>query len=89
MRHQYDEYLTPIQLVDWAKANLNIIKLNQDLTDQEIARLMRWVGMCTYDTIFMDGDKPRIGRIGIGNILSLTLIVFPKFYEEKGLSQYN
>ena len=83
------EYMTTEQLVDWAKANLNIAKLNQDLTDQEIARLMRWVGMSTYDTIFIDGDKPLIGRIGTGNMLSVTLMVFPDFYEEKGLSQYN
>ena len=89
MCHQYDDYLTPIQLIDWAKANLNVVKLNQDLTDQEIARLTRWVGMCTCDTIFIDGAKPRIGRIGTGNMLSVTLMVFPDFYEEKGLSQYN
>jgi hypothetical protein len=89
MCHEYDDYLTPIQLVDWAKANLDVVKLNKDLSDEEIARLMRWVGMCTYDTIFTEGDKPHLGRIGIGNILSVTLMVFPEFYQKKRLNQCN
>ena len=89
MPDEYDGYLTPTQLVDWAKANLNIMKLNQDLSDKEIARLMRWVGMCTYDTIFTDGDKPHMGRIGIGNMLSVTMVVFPEFYQKHELSQFD
>ena len=83
------EYLTPHQLLDWGKANLNIIKLNSDMTDEDIRRVIRWIGMCSYGTIFIDGDKPRLGRIGIGLMLSVTLMEFPEFYMRYELSQFN
>lgn len=35
------------------------------------------------------GDKPRLGRIGIGLMLSVTLIEFPEFYMQYELSQFN
>ena len=89
MTENLDEYLTPEQLLNWAKANLNIIKLNSDMTDDDIRRAIRWVGMCAVDTIFIDGDKPRIGRHGIGLMLSVTLMEFPEFYIRYELSQFN
>ena len=69
------------QLIDWAKANLNIIKLNSDMTDEDIRRAVRWIGMCAVDTVFVDGDKPILRRIGIGMMLSVTLLEFPEFYD--------
>jgi hypothetical protein len=84
-----DCYLTPAQIFGWAKANLSIIKLNEDLDEDEITRLMRWIGECSYDTIFIDGDKAHIGRHGIGLMLSVTLMEFSRLYEEWELSQYN
>ena len=89
MIQSLDEYLTPEQLLNWAKANLNIIKLNSDMTDKDIRRAIRWIGMCTVDTIFVDGDKPILGRIGIGLMLSVALLEFPEFYVKYKLSQFN
>ena len=83
------EYLTSTQIVDWGKANLDIIKLNSDMTDEDIRRVVRWIGECSYDTIFIDGDKPKLGRHGIGLMLSVTLIEFPEFYVRYELSQFN
>jgi len=76
-------------LVDWAMANLKIIKPINELTDDEIARVMRWIGMCSWDTVFVDGDKPIIRRHGIQMMLSVTLLEFPEFYARHGLSQHN
>jgi hypothetical protein len=81
--------MTPAQLVDWAKANLNIIKLNAQMTDEDIGRIMRWIGECSYDTIYVDGDKPRLGRVGIGNMLFTTMMEFPEFYMRYELWQRN
>ena len=81
--------MLPWQLVDWAKANLNIIKLNEDMSDEEIGRVGKWVGICSIDTIYFDGDKPRLGRIGINNMLFVTLMVFPDAYVKWRLAQYN
>ena len=82
-------YLHSWQLVDWAQANLKIIKPRETLTDKDIREVIRWVGMCTVDTIFIDGDKPIIGRIGIGLMLTVTLLEFPEFYMKHELSQFN
>jgi len=84
-----DEYIETSQLIDWAKANLNIIKLNSDMTDEDIRKVTHWVGMCAVDTVFVDGDKPILRRIGIGMMLSVTLLEFPEFYNRYELAQFN
>ena len=81
--------MTPDQLVDWAKASLNIMKLNTDMSDDDIRRAIRWVGDCSVDTIYIDGEKTRPGRIGINNMLLVTLMVFPEYYMQYELIQRN
>ncbi len=84
-----DEYMSVDEIVDWGKANLNIIKLNSDMNDGDIRKVIRWIGMCAVDTIFVNGDKPILRRIGIGMMLSVTLLEFPEFYMRYELSQFN
>ena len=84
-----DEYMSVDEIVNWGKANFNIIKLNSLMTDDDIRRVIRWIGMCAVDTIFIDDDKPKIGRIGISLMLSVTLMEFPEFYMRYELSQFN
>ena len=84
-----DKYMETSQLIDWAKANLDIIKLNSDMTDEDIRKVIRWIGMCAIDTVFVDGDKPILRRIGIGMMLSVTLLEFPEFYSRYELAQFN
>ncbi len=84
-----DKYMETGQLIDWAKANLDIIKLNSDMTDEDIRQVIRWIGMCSVDTVFVDGDKPILRRIGIGMMLSVTLLEFPEFYNRYELAQFN
>ena len=83
------DYMTALEIICWAMANLNICKPQEDLTDGDIRRIIRWVGLCSVDTIFIDGDKPILGRIGIGLMLSVTLMEFPDFYMRYGLAQFN
>lgn len=84
-----DKYMETSQLIDWAKANLDIIKLNSDMTDEDIRKVIRWIGLCAVDTVFIDGDKPILRRIGIGMMLSATLLAFPEFYSRYELAQFN
>ena len=84
-----DKYMETSQLIDWAKANLDIIKLNSDMTDEDIRKVIRWIGLCAVDTVFVDGDKPILRRIGIGMMLSVTLLEFPEFYSRYELAQFN
>ncbi|MFC1956533.1 hypothetical protein ACFLWZ_08510, partial [Chloroflexota bacterium] len=82
-------WMTPDQLVDWAKASLNIMKLNTDMSDDDIRRAIHWVGDCSVDTIYLDGEKTRHGRIGINNMLLVTLLEFPDYYMQYELIQRN
>ncbi len=84
-----DGYMYPWQLVDWAQANLKIVKPREILTNEDIREVIHWIGMCTVDTIFIDGDKPIIGRIGIGLMLTVTLLEFPEYYMKYELAQFN
>ncbi len=84
-----DGYMYSWQLVDWAQANLKIIKPREILTNEDIREVIRWIGMCTVDTILIDGDKPILGRIGIGLMLSVTLLEFPEYYMKYELAQFN
>ena len=84
-----DGYMYSWQLVDWAQANLKIMKPKEALTDKDIREVIRWIGMCTVDTIFINGDKPIIGRIGIGMMLTVTLLEFPEYYVKYELAQFN
>lgn len=82
-------YMYSWELVTWGLANLRITKRIEDLTDSEIREVVRWIGMCSVDTIFIDGDKPILGRIGIGLMLSITLLEFPEYYMKYELAQFN
>lgn len=89
MSQNLDEYMTAEQFFDWAKASLNIVKLNTDMTEDDFQRAMKWIGECSVDTIYIGGDKPKLGRIGIGLMLFVTLMEFPELYVKYALSQYN
>jgi hypothetical protein len=41
-----DGWVYAWELVDWAQANLKIMKPKEALTKAEIRKIMRWIGMC-------------------------------------------
>ena len=82
-------YMTTRYLINWAMVKNNIHKRREELTDHDIRRIMRWVGLCSVDTIFIDVRKPLIGRIGIGLMLTVTLLEFPEYYVKHELAQFN
>ena len=73
----------------YLKSFLNITKLNIHMTDEEIGQIMRWIGVCSMDTAYVDGQKPKLGKISIGNMLFMTLMEFPCFYVKYELWQQN
>ena len=84
-----NEYVYTWELVDWAQANLKIMKPKEALTNADIREIMRWIGMCSVDTIYLGEDKPVLGRIGIGLMLTVTLLEFPEYYVKYELAQFN
>ena len=88
MRQELFEYLKPGELIDRGKASFNITKPNNELSEDEIRRVVRRIGDSAFDTIYI-GDEPRLGRAGIGLMLLVTMMEFPMFYEKYDLSQRN
>ena len=63
------EYIQAGSLVDWAKASLDITKSNGDMDDDDIRRVICWIGEYSSDTVHVDGGKPILGQHGIGLML--------------------
>jgi len=87
--NRFSGYMYSWELVGWGLANLRIKKPKGTLPDKLICEVIRWVGICAVDTIFVGGDKPILGRIGIGLMLTVTLLEFPEYYMKYELSQFN
>lgn len=83
---QLDTYLYANTIIEITKAQHDIRKPNPEMTDEEIAKIMRHLGSGAPDTTWIDG-KPVLGRMGYGVMLSLALYEFPEFYARHGLSQ--
>ena len=83
-----DTYLDADTVIELTKAQHNIRKPNSEMTDEEIAKIMRFLGSRAPDAILVD-EKPVYGRLGIGIMLSLTLYEFPEFYTRHELWQRN
>ena len=82
-------YMPSGDLVGWGLANLRIRKPKEALTEDEIRKVIRWVGICSVDTIFVGESTPIIRRIGIGLMLTVTLLEFPEYYMKYELAQFN
>jgi hypothetical protein len=87
-------------VVDKAKMSFGIEKPNSQMSDHEIRRVIRWVGDNAPDTVWVNrfgeesilqgiGLQTVLGKEGIGMMLTITLLVFPRFYERFELSQFN
>jgi hypothetical protein len=81
-------YQTPSEIVDRLKQLAGIDTPNADMTDIEVKAVMRVVAVSIPGTIPLD-EHLSISRIGIELMLSLTLMVFPNYYERYGLAQFN
>jgi hypothetical protein len=75
-------------VIEVAKYACEIEKENKGLSDEEIGKIMRWIGLHSPDVIIVNG-KPKIGIIGIQTMLFLTLCEFPEFYIKYELWQRN
>jgi hypothetical protein len=80
--------LTTSDIIEQAKKACSIAKPNNEMTDDEIRKVVRLVAQGMPDTTWEDG-KLKFGLIGIGLMLFLSLSEFPEFYMRYGLSQFN
>ncbi len=71
-----------------ARIALDISTPTEELTDEEIRRICKWIGERAPDTITID-NKKMLGRMGIDAMLFIALTEFPEFYERYELAQFN
>ena len=88
MTDKLTDYVSAGELIDWAMAQFNMTKPRDQLSDDEIRKIIRWLGTCAVDAILVEGN-PIPGRIGIGLMLTVTLLEFPDYYMKYELAQFN
>ena len=81
-------YQTPSEIVERLKQLEDITTPNADMSDSEIKAVMRLLAVRLPGTISLD-EELSTSRIGIELMLSLTLMVFPEYYERYGLAQFD
>jgi len=89
-RHRHRQLLhqSPGEIVDRLKTLADISTPDDDMTDAEIKAAMRVAAASLPGDIPID-EHLTTGRDGIDLMLSLTLMVFPGYYERCGLAQFN
>ena len=88
MTEDINSYISPSIIVEVVKEENSIRKPNSEMSDGEIAKVMKFIGYGAPDTFSVDLEL-HLGRIGIGAMLSLTLYEFPEFYIRHELWQRN
>ena len=89
MMGDLQDFLTPEQLVDMAMFDLGYGSSTEGLTDDDIKKIIRYIGEWVTRVETPALENPRISLFGISMMLSVCLQVFPKFYEKNELSQFN
>jgi len=74
--------------METVKSILDINKPNDEMTDDEIREVIRYIADRAPDTITIDG-KSRPGRQGVELMVFLALTEFPEFYTRYELWQVN
>ncbi len=74
------------ELVCVAKKQNGITTPNGQMMDDEIRKVVRWIGVTFSEPL--DGDL-LLNRPAVEMMLFVTICEFPEFYCRYGLSQYN
>ncbi len=76
-------------IVEIVKCELGIKVHNSLLGESDIREICKWLAYRAPDTIHEEDGSSTLGPKGIGILLFISLIAFPKFYEKYELSQCN
>lgn len=82
-------YVKTSGVVALTKDSLSINTRNEDLTDEQIARICRSIAEAYAPDTTYEYGKPKFGEIGISIMLSVSLYVFPWHYQKYELWQRN
>jgi hypothetical protein len=89
MTEDLSNWITPGHLVEMAMYDLGIVTPKEELVDADIKKIMHYIGEWASETDYTNPYHPRIGLMGVGIMLTVTLLEFPDYYERYELSQFN
>ena len=73
------------ELIDIICSRCGIPTLCHNLSDEEIARVCRWIGEHAPDAVQLE-EKVGIGAMGYDTMIFLTITEFPTFFEKNMLA---
>jgi len=74
--------------VDVARSVMGIDRPIEQMDEDDIRAVCVWIGARAPDTMVVNG-KVVLGKIGIGVMLFIAILEFPRFYEKYELWQRN
>ena len=83
-----DKTYSPEQLVEMGKQACDVQVPNLEMTDADIALVMRWIGRLAPDVKFI-GEKLEYGPQALGLMIFVTECVFPEFYNRHQLGPWD
>jgi len=89
MMDYLSDWITPEMLVDLAMYDLGMGVSIEGLNDDDIKKIIRYLGIWATNVETPALENPRISLFGLSMMLSVCLLVFPDFYEKNQLSQFN
>ena len=89
MMDYLSDWMTPEMLVDLAMYDLGMGVSTEGLTDDDISKIMHYIGVWATNVETPALENPRISLFGLGMMLSVCLLMFPDFYQKNQLSQFN
>ena len=89
MMDYLSDWMTPEMLVDLAMYDLGYGTSLKGLTDDDIKKIVLYIGVWATNVETPALENPRISLFGLSVMLFVTLEVFPLFYSKNQLSQFN
>jgi hypothetical protein len=87
LEESYDLY-PDLDKLESVKKSLNIYKINDELTDEEVRKVIFAI-MEDCGIKVCEDDKPKMDPREVNAFLTIGLFFFPRFFEKYQLSQSN
>jgi len=89
MINDIDEWDTSDIIVALAMVDIGMDKPRDTLNDDDIRKVMHYVGQWANEYDFTNPNSPRLGLFAVGVMLTVCLLEFPDYFQRHELAQFN
>jgi hypothetical protein len=89
MTEDLDDWDTSDIIVALAMVDIGMDKPRDTLTDDDIRKVMHYIGQWADEYDFTHPYSPRLGLFAVGVMLTVCLLEFPNYYQKYELAQFN